>query len=59
MPAENSSGDECGNRDGLGVRRTWVRGVVSYARTEANMSKGTEDNSAEDREDKDPVIEIR
>jgi hypothetical protein len=34
---------------GVGVRRTWVRGVVGYARTEANMSKGTEDNGAEDR----------
>ena len=53
MPAESLFGDECGNRDDEWVRRTWTSGVFGYARTEVNMSKGTKDNGAEDRGDKD------
>lgn len=53
MPAESLFGDEYGNRDGVGVRKTWVRGVVGYARTEANKSKSADDNDAKDGGDKD------
>ena len=42
----------------VGVRKTWVRGIAGYVRTEANMSNGTRDNGTEDRGTR-VVIEIR